>query len=123
MDACAIWAPGARLANLPRMTKSCAIALLFLLVILNVEAAPRNPRSNVLGLRLGMGEDAAHRRLKRISHQQNEDKESEGEKEVWLLRDRRLAYVILRFNSRRELWHITVVVREGSKLRYDELGD
>src|SRR5215510_4035289 len=117
MDPCAILAPSARLANLQRMTKSGAIALLFLLVILNVEAAPRNPRSNVLGLRLGMSEDAAHRRLKKISHQQNEDKESEGEKEVWLLRDRRLSYLILRFNSRHELWHITVVVRESSKVR------
>jgi hypothetical protein len=107
------------------MKKSTTSALLLLLVILEVGAATRNPRSDMLGLRLGMGEEAAHRRLRKIARQQKEeeDGEREGAQEVWLLRDHRLAYLILRFDHQHELWFMTAVVRQGSHVLYSELAD
>ncbi len=107
------------------MTKSIKSTLLVFLLIVDVGAAVRNPRGVILGLRLGMREEAAHRKLRKIAHQQKEDKdaEKEGEQEVWLLRDRRLDYLLLRFNHEHQLWLMTVVVRQGSHLLYSELGD
>ncbi len=107
------------------MRKTISSALLLLFLILDVGAAVRKPRSDILGLRIGMGEEAAHRKLRRIAHQQKEEKdaEKEGEQEVWLLHDRRLDYLLLRFNHGHELWFMTVVVRQGSHVLYSELGD
>jgi hypothetical protein len=107
------------------MKKSITSALLLLLVILEVGAATRNPRSGMLGLRLGMREEAAHRRLRKIARQQKEEKdgEREGEQEVWLLRDHRLAYVIVGFDHQHQLWFMTAVVRQGSHVLYSELAD
>jgi hypothetical protein len=107
------------------MKKSITSVALLLLVMLDVGAVTRNPRRDILGFRLGMTEEAAHRRLRKIGHQQKEerDREREGEQEVWLLRNRRLAYVVLRFNREHELWHITVVAHQGSHILYSEVGD
>ena len=107
------------------MKKSITTALLLFLLVLEVGAAAKNPRREVLGLRIGMSEETAHRQLLKIGRQQKEekDRESEGEQEVWLLRDRRLDYLILRFNGEHKLWHLTAVARQGSRLLYSELGD
>lgn len=107
------------------MKKSITSALLILLTSVGVGAATRNPGSNVLSLRLGMEEESAHRRLRKIATQQREEKdgEKEGEQEVWLLRDRRLAYVVLRFDHKHKLWFMIAVVRQGSRVLYSELAD
>jgi hypothetical protein len=107
------------------MKKSVTSILLLMLVILEVGAATRDPRSRVLGLRLGMKEEAAHHRLRKIARQEKEEKdgEKEGEQEVWLLRDHRLSYVVLRFDHEHELWSITVVARPGSHVLYSEVAD
>ena len=105
--------------------KKSITALFLFLVILDVGAAAKNPRGDILGVRIGTSEETAHRRLRKIGRQQKEDKdsESEGEQEVWLLRDRRLDYLVLRFNREHKLWHLTVVARQGSHVLYSELGD
>ena len=107
------------------MRKSINSTLLLFLLIVDVGAAVRNPRGVILGLRLGMREEAAHRKLRKIASQQKEEKdaEKEGEQEVWLLRDRRLDYLVLMFNHEHQLWFMTVVVRQGSHMLYSELGD
>jgi hypothetical protein len=72
-----------------------------------------------------MREEVAHRRLRKIARHQKEEKnrEKEGEQEVWLLRERRLAYVVLRFDHEHELWSMTVVVRQGSHVLHSQLAD
>jgi len=107
------------------MKKSITSALLLLLVTSGAEAAPRRPRSAILGVRLGISEEAAHRRLRKIATQQKEEKngEREGEQEVWLLHDPRLDYLVVRFNHEHRVSSMSVAVRKNSHVRYRELAD
>jgi len=81
-------------------------------------------KSDVLGLRLGMNKEAAHKILQRIGKlEKNESKQQE----VWALSgsDRRFSYIIIAFNKEyTEVRFITAKAREnGKRVRYDEVLD
>lgn len=107
------------------MRRSITLAFLLLFVISETGAATRKPQSAIFGVRLGMSEEAAHRLLRKIASQQREEKngEREGEQEVWLLRDRRLDYLVLRFNHEHRVSSMSVVARKDSHVLYSELAD
>jgi hypothetical protein len=101
------------------------VFILFLLAAADVQAGPNTPPREVFGVRLGMSEEAVHRRLKKIATQQKEEKEAEGEgeQEVWVLKkDRRIDYLLVRFDARHQLWLITLVARKDAGVRYSDLG-
>jgi hypothetical protein len=104
------------------------IVFSIVLVIITFNVAESSTRVSPLprtffGLRLGMDEEVAHERLKRIATQQKEEKEDEegGEQEVWILkRDKRFNYLMARFDREHRLMLLTVVARP-KQVRYAEV--
>lgn len=105
---------------------SVLLIVLLLLGATRISAVAKEPPRGMLGLRLGMSEEAVHKRLKKVAAQQKEEKEGEeeGEQEVWLIKnDPRFDFIIVRFNRQHKLWHMTLKVRQGSQMRYGDLAD
>ncbi len=107
-----------------RATELCALFILIFLA--SSSALAKEPPRSVLGIRLGMSEESARRRLGKIASQQKEEKEreGEGEQEVWILKhDRRFNYLVIRFDNKHTLWFMTVVVQKESRMQYGDLAD
>jgi hypothetical protein len=105
--------------------KPVPISLLFLLIFSGVQAGPAKPSREVFGLRLGMSEEAVHKRMRRIATQQKEEREEEegGEQEVWILKkDARYNYLLTKFSREHRLIFVTVVAHP-SQVRYADLGE
>src|SRR6266550_4794308 len=105
--------------------KTPLISLLLLLLVSGAQAAPAKSAREVFGLRLGMTEEAVHKRMRRIATQQKEEREEEegGEQEVWVLKkDLRYNYLLTKFSSEHRLILITVVAHP-SRVRYSDLGE
>jgi L-2-hydroxyglutarate oxidase LhgO len=86
-------------------------------------APAKQPPREFFGLRLGMSEDAARSRLKKIASQQKEEREEEegGEQEVWILkRDSRFNYLLVKFTKEHRLNWITVVAHP-KRVRYADI--
>ena len=110
------------------MTKPNALQLLLLIISLATQTvaagAQRTPQPP-FGLRLGMSEEAAKERLRKVATQQKEEREEEegGEQEVWILkRDAKFNYLIAKFSSEHHLILITVVARP-QQVRYGDVAD
>jgi hypothetical protein len=88
-------------------------------------ALAKDPPREILGLRLGMREEAVRERLRKVANQQKEEREeSEGEQEVWILpRHKKFDYLLVRFDSKHQLWFMTVVTRRSANLRYSDVAD
>jgi hypothetical protein len=101
------------------------VGLLLFLISSGAQAAPGKPSREALGLRLGMSEEAVHKRMRRIATQQKEEREEEegGEQEVWVLKkDSRYNYLLTKFSREHSLILITVVAHPG-RVRYSDLGE
>jgi len=109
------------------MRKLIALGLFLLLMgSSGVYAETKVPRHEVLGISLGMSEEAVRERLRKIAEQQKEEreKEGEGEQEVWTLRhDKRFDYLIVRFDKEHRLWFMTAVVRKDHRMLYSDVAD
>ncbi len=105
--------------------KPTTIGLLLVLVCASVQAAGKQPRRDVMGIRLDMSEDEARTRLQKIGNQQKEEREreGEGEQEVWLLRDRRIAFLVVAFDREHKVRHIIVSARQGARVRYGDVAN
>ena len=88
-------------------------------------AEAKSPPRDILGLRLGMGEAEAHRRLARLGKEAGyEPAKLERNKELWEVRDGRIASVAVKFDDQHRVSWITAFSRpEGKRLRYRDLGD
>ncbi len=108
------------------MTSKWILSTLLLLIIFTgIQASPSKPSPEVFGLRLGMSEEAVHKRMRRIATQQKEEREEEegGEQEVWMLKkDSRYNYLLTKFSREHRLIFVTVVVHP-SRVRYSDLGE
>jgi hypothetical protein len=99
--------------------------LLLLLVLPASSVSAKKRASDLFGLKIGMSEEAVHRKLKKFATQQKEEKEKEeeGEQEVWSLKkDDRFDYILTRFNREHRLTLITVVARPN-RVRYSDVAD
>jgi hypothetical protein len=109
-----------------RKLKTVCLLLFLLLGATVADAMMKGPRPEVLGIKLGMKEEAARSRLRKVAHQQKEERENEGEgeQEVWTLRKHpRFDYLIIRFTGEHRVWFVTAVPRKESRMQYSELGD
>ena len=101
----------------------CRAAGLCLLLTLAAPpaAAGKGPPRDVLGVRLGMPETEARRRLDRAGRRQEAERMKH---EVWEVRDARLSHVGVRFRDGRVRW-VVASARAGARrrLRYADLGD
>jgi hypothetical protein len=105
--------------------KSFLMTLLFLLIFSSIHAAPAKPSREVFGLRLGMGEESVHKRLRKIATQKKEEHEEEegGEQEVWILRkEARYNYLLTKFSREHRLILVTAVAHPN-RVRYSDLGE
>jgi hypothetical protein len=87
------------------------------------EPSVKEPPREFFGLRLGMSEEAARSRLRKIAKQEKEEREGEegGEQEVWILkRDAKFNYLLVKFNKEHRLNWMTVVAHP-KLVRYAEL--
>jgi hypothetical protein len=96
-------------------------------VTANLSAAnngsPRQPPRDFFGLRLGMKEETARSRLRKIARQEKEEREEEegGEQEVWILkRDPEFKYVLVKFSREHHLNWITAVANP-KRIRYADI--
>lgn len=108
------------------MGKTLACSILVVLAAVAAEAGIKKPPRDILGVRLGVTEDAARKRLRKIGNQQKEEKgrEEEGEQEVWTLKaDSRFDYLLVRFDHEHRLFFMTIVVRAGARMRYADVAD
>jgi hypothetical protein len=110
------------------MSARIVLSIVLLVITFNVvESSPRVPSlpQTFFGLRLGVDEEVAHERLKRIATQQKEEKEEAegGEQEVWILkRDKRFNYLIARFDREHRLVLLTVVAHP-QRVKYAEVAN
>jgi hypothetical protein len=110
------------------MTKPRALQLLLLIISLatqTVAAGAQRAPQPPFGLRLGMSEEAARERLRKVATQQKEERKEEegGEQEVWILkRDAKFNYLIAKFSREHLLILITVVARP-QQVRYGDVAD
>jgi len=107
--------------NLRRSLSILSILLLFS----GVQGAPAKPSREAFGLRLGMSEEAVHKRMRKIATQQKEEREEEegGEQEVWVLKkDSSYNYLLTKFSREHRLIMVTVVAHV-SRVRYSDLGE
>jgi hypothetical protein len=103
--------------------KTLVSVLLVLIVVAGSTAAAKGPSREVFGLRLGISEQTAHRRLGKIATQQKEEREEEegGEQEVWILkRDAKFKYLLTRFDRKHRLILITAVA-QPQQVRYADI--
>jgi hypothetical protein len=101
------------------------VSLLLLVILSGAQAAPSKPSREAFGLRLGMSEEAVHKRLRKIATQQKEEREEEegGEQEVWILKkDARYNYLLTKFSREHRLILVTAVAHPG-RVRYSDLGE
>jgi hypothetical protein len=101
------------------------VSLLLLLLFSGIQAAAAKPSREALGLRLGMSEEAVHKRLRKIATQQKEEREEEegGEQEVWILKkDARYNYLLTKFSREHRLILVTAVAHPN-RVRYLDLGE
>lgn len=101
------------------------INLLILFLISSTQAEPKKPSREVFGLRLGMPEDAVHKRLRKIATQKEEEREEEegAEQELWIMKkDVRYNYLLTKFSREHRLILVTVVAH-SNRVRYSDLGE
>ncbi len=104
----------------------CFISLLFAAGLSAAADRPARPRRDLVGLRVGMTEEAAHRRLEKMGHPRKEEQgeeEEEGREEVWEVRDPYFSHVIVGFDEGGRIRYVTAVAREGgrSRMRYSDV--
>jgi hypothetical protein len=100
-------------------------ALAGLALLAAAEAQAKSPPRDVLGIRLGMSEAEVHRRLARIGVEAGyAPAKREKRKEMWELRDQRIASVAIKFDDEGRLSWITAFARaDGKRLRYRDVVD
>ena len=89
-------------------------------------AAAAKPPRDILGIRIGMSEEAAEERLEKLGAKKP-DREEEGEKEegeVWTISHPRFAFVYLALDEDRRVRQVQAYARENApRLRFRDLGD
>jgi hypothetical protein len=106
------------------MRKQIGLCLLLTVLAAGAQSVvAKDPPRDVLGVRPGMSEDEARRRLNKIGRRQ------EGERmkhEVWEVSDRRISHVGVRFDAKNHVvrW-VTAIARADARprLRYDDVAD
>jgi hypothetical protein len=81
----------------------------------------------ILGIRVGMREEAAHHRLERVGHRQADAEGAEDEsagREIWVLDDARIGTLALHVGADERVQWVQAFARPGAPpIRYREIGD
>jgi len=106
------------------MRKLIGLCILLTIFVAGARAAvAKDPPRDVLGVRPGMSENEARRRLDKIGRRQPGERMKH---EVWEVSDRRISHVGVRFDAKtRVVRWVTAIARADAnpRLRYDDLAD
>ncbi len=91
-----------------RSSKFCVLLLLFGVF---ADAQAKELRRDVVGIRINMSREDAHRRLQKIGRMEREER---GRQEVWTLeKDPHFASVLIGYDKEFKVRYITAIAREG----------
>jgi hypothetical protein len=99
------------------------LGFLFTMILFFPHSANADVKADILGLRLGMSKEAAHKILQKIGKL---DKTESKQQEVWALsNNQQFSYIIIAFNREySEVRFITAKAREnGKRVRYRDVLD
>lgn len=103
------------------ITLSLLLAVAATAAVARVEA--KEPKPEIMGIKIGMSADAAHARLRKIGKLEKEERKQQ---EVWHLNgDERFEYLIVGFDKEyKHVRYVTAKARDnGKRVRYDDVLD
>ena len=97
----------------------CLVFVLMLGVAASVSAA--TPRSEIMGISLGMSRPDARARLQAMG---TLERETRKRQEVWAIKDERVSHVLVGYDPEMRVRYVTAIARTGGpRIRYDEVAD
>ena len=95
-------------------------ALLLVAAAQSKSKAKEAPR-DILGIRIGMRFEDAHKRLEKIGRLEREERKRQ---EIWTVnKDPRFSHLLVGFDKDGSVRYVTVLAREGHGVRYNDLFD
>lgn len=105
------------------MKKNFLLSALLLLIVLGCNSPKAESKADILGIRLDMNQENAHKRLREIGKLEKEERKQQ---EIWALNDDpHYSHLIVAFTSENpSVRYITAKAREGgSRIRYSDVID
>lgn len=98
-----------------------ALGLSALLVVIAAQSKTKEPPRDILGIRIGMSADDAHKRLEKLGRL---DREERKRQEVWVLADDpRFSHLLLGFDQDGGVRYVTALARDARQVRYSDVLD
>ena len=103
-----------------RLLNPCLCLLLIVGVSATVViAAP--PKSEIMGISLGMSRADARTRLQSLG---TLEREARKRQEVWAIKDERISHLLVGYDKEMRVRYVTALARNGGpRIRYDEVAD
>lgn len=104
------------------MKKTGKLYVLLLLIVACADVWAKEPPRDVLGIRINMSKEMAHRRLQQLGHFVREEP---GRQEVWKLeKEPHFASVLIGYDKDNEVRYVTAIAREGgTRILYSNIGN
>ena len=102
-----------------RMLTLCLV-LAFTLGVTAIAVAA-TPKSEIMGISLGMSRADARTRLQSLG---TLERETRKRQEVWSIKDARISHVLVGYDPEMRVRYVTAIARTGGpRIRYDEVAD
>jgi hypothetical protein len=103
------------------MNRVIALCLLLAVSGFAESAVAKQPRPEIMGVRLGMSRQEAHARLKKKGSLEKEERKRQ---EVWAIRDRRVSHLLVGFDPDFRVRYVTAIARPNApRISYSEVAD
>ena len=101
------------------MKRASTVCLFLVIVAAGVTAA--TPKSEIMGISLGMSRADARARLQSMG---TLERETRKRQEVWAIKDERVSHLLVGFDKEMRVRYVTAIARSGGpRIRYDEVAD
>jgi hypothetical protein len=98
-----------------------ALILCLFLVFVAVSVSAATPKSEIMGISLGMSRADARARLQSMG---TLEREARKRQEVWAIKDERISHVLVGYDKEMRVRYVTALARSGGpRIRYDEVAD
>lgn len=101
------------------MKRALTVCLFLVFVAAGVIAA--TPKSEIMGISLGMSRADARARLQSMG---TLERETRKRQEVWAIKDERISHLLVGYDPEMRVRYVTAIARTGGpRIRYDEVAD
>lgn len=110
----------------PGMARTAAVALAVSLVLTAGNALGKEPPEDLLGVSLGMAKEEVQKRLGKLGELDMNKEGPGGAKQFWKLRDRRYAWLAVRFDADMRVEWVSAFARQDKgrrPVRYRDIGN